>query len=175
MIWQLDFWWCAFLVLLSVFAVGLGIKLLRWSKTHISPESFAKAFNSVSVGVLFYVEGGLCLLSNIRHVLPTFFWGDAAGIESARCCLNLLGYYHYNTKTAICQWKKRRTRDAVSGKMASGGASAGNRAVLQADPAGKWYHRARNLQDQPAGTENSASGAEKAGIRAFWHNRKPDW
>lgn len=50
--------------MLSVFAVGLGIKLLRWSKTHISPESFAKAFNSVSVGVLFYVEGGLCLLSN---------------------------------------------------------------------------------------------------------------
>ncbi|MDY6078905.1 MAG: hypothetical protein SPI46_05930, partial [Eubacteriales bacterium] len=57
-------WWCAVLVLLSVSAVGLGIKLLRWSKTHISPESFAKAFNSVSVGVLFYVEGGLCLLSN---------------------------------------------------------------------------------------------------------------
>lgn len=57
-------WWCAFLVLLSVFAACVGIKLLRWSKTHISPESFAKAFNSVSVGVLFYVEGGLCLLSN---------------------------------------------------------------------------------------------------------------
>lgn len=57
-------WWCAVLVLLSVFAIGLCIKLLRWSKTHISPESFAKAFNSVSVGVLFYVEGGLCLLSN---------------------------------------------------------------------------------------------------------------
>lgn len=64
-LWQISvWWWCAVLVLLSVFAACVGIKLLRWSKTHISPESFAKAFNSVSVGVLFYVEGGLCLLSN---------------------------------------------------------------------------------------------------------------
>lgn len=57
-------WWVVILALLSASAAGVGIKLLRWSKTHISPQSFAKAFNSVSVGILFYVEGGLCLLSN---------------------------------------------------------------------------------------------------------------
>ena len=57
-------WWCVVLVLLSVSAICVGIKLLRWFKTHISPESFAKAFNSVSAGILFYVEGGQCLLSN---------------------------------------------------------------------------------------------------------------
>lgn len=38
--------------------------MLLWAKTHLSPESFAKAFNSVSAGILFYVEGGQCLLSN---------------------------------------------------------------------------------------------------------------
>lgn len=57
-------WWCVVLALLSVSALGFGIKLLHWSKTHLSPQSFAKAFNSVSAGILFYVEGGLCLLSN---------------------------------------------------------------------------------------------------------------
>lgn len=57
-------WWCVVLALLSASSAGVGIKLLRWSKTHLSPESFAKAFNSVSAGILFYAEGGLCLLSN---------------------------------------------------------------------------------------------------------------
>lgn len=57
-------WWVVVLALLSLSAVGVGIILLHWSKTHISPQSVAKAFNSVSVGILFYVEGGLCLLSN---------------------------------------------------------------------------------------------------------------